>query len=248
MGVVSSARDREAARESGRIVRRVLTELAQFITPGVTTAEIDALGREIISSEGAVPSFLNYNGYPAAVCVSINREVVHGIPSAVRQVKDGDIVGIDVGAYKNGYHGDAADTVMVGKVSPEAARLVQVTYEARDRGIAAAVQGNSTGDIGHAVQSHVEANGFSVVHQLVGHGIGRKLHESPQVPNYGRPGRGTRLRNGLMLAIEPMVNAGVAEVRFLSDGWTVVTEDGKLSAHAENTIIINGNEPEILTA
>ncbi len=248
MGIVSSARDREAARESGRIVRRVLTELAQFITPGVTTAEIDALGREIISSEGAVPSFLNYNGYPAAVCVSINREVVHGIPSAVRQVKDGDIVGIDVGAYKNGYHGDAADTVMVGNVPPEAMRLVQVTYEARDMGIAAAVQGNCTGDIGHAVQSHVEANGFSVVHQLVGHGIGRKLHESPQVPNYGRPGRGTRLRNGLMLAIEPMVNAGVAEVRFLSDGWTVVTEDGLLSAHAENTIMINGNEPEILTA
>lgn len=248
MGVVTSARDREVVRESGRIVRRVLTELARFITPGVTTAEIDALGREILSSEGAVPSFLNYNGYPAAVCVSINREVVHGIPSAVRQVKDGDIVGIDVGAYKNGYHGDAADTVMVGNVSPEAARLVQVTYEARDRGIAAAVRGNFTGDIGHAVQSHVEASGFSVVHQLVGHGIGRKLHESPQVPNYGRPGRGTRLRNGLMLAIEPMVNAGVAEVRFLSDGWTVVTEDGKLSAHAENTIIINGNEPEILTA
>ncbi len=134
-----------------------------------------------------------------------------------------------------------------GEVSPEAARLVQVTYEARDRGIAAAVRGNFTGDIGHAVQSHVEASGFSVVHQLVGHGIGRKLHESPQVPNYGRPGRGTRLRNGLMLAIEPMVNAGVAEVRS-SDGWTVVTEDGKLSAHAENTIIINGNEPEILTA
>ncbi len=213
MGVVTSARDREAARESGRIVRRVLAELAQFITPGVTTAEIDALGREILSSEGAVPSFLNYNGYPAAVCVSINREVVHGIPSAARQVKDGDIVGIDVGAYKNGYHGDAADTVMVGEVSPEAARLVQVTYEARDRGIAAAVRGNFTGDIGHAVQSHVEASGFSVVHQLVGHGIGRKLHESPQVPNYGRPGRGTRLRNGLMLAIEPMVNAGVAEVR-----------------------------------
>ncbi len=219
MGVVTSARDREAARESGRIVRRVLAELAQFITPGVTTAEIDALGREILSSEGAVPSFLNYNGYPAAVCVSINREVVHGIPSAARQVKDGDIVGIDVGAYKNGYHGDAADTVMVGEVSPEAARLVQVTYEARDRGIAAAVRGNFTGDIGHAVQSHVEASGFSVVHQLVGHGIGRKLHESPQVPNYGRPGRGTRLRNGLMLAIEPMVNAGVAEVRsFPTDG------------------------------
>lgn len=248
MGIVTSNRDRDAARESGRIVRKVLTELASFIRPGVTTAEIDALGREIIGKEGAVPSFLNYNGYPAAVCVSINCEVVHGIPSAVRQIMDGDIVGIDVGAFKNGFHGDAADTVMVGGVSPEAEKLVRVTYEARDLGIKAATAGNSLGDIGHAVQTHVEANGFSVVHQLVGHGIGRKLHESPQVPNYGRPGRGTKLRNGLMIAIEPMVNAGVAEVRFLSDGWTVVTEDGKLSAHAENTIMVNGNEPEILTA
>ena len=248
MGIVTSDLDRKAAKESGRIVRKVLTELAQFIKPGVTTAAIDALGREIISSEGGIPSFLNYNGYPAAVCISINREVVHGIPSAVRQVKDGDIVGIDVGVLKNGYHGDAADTIMVGNVSPEALRLVQVTYEARDMGIKAAVQGNCVGDIGHAVQNHVEANGFSVVHQLVGHGIGRKLHESPQVPNYGSPGKGAKLKNGLMLAIEPMVNAGVAEVRFLSDGWTVVTEDGMLSAHAENTIIVNGNEPEILTA
>lgn len=248
MGIVSSHRDREAVKESGRIVRKVLTELAQFISPGVTTAEIDALGREIISSEGAVPSFLNYNGYPAAVCISINREVVHGIPSAERKIKDGDIVGIDVGAFKNGYHGDAADTIMVGNVSPEARKLVRVTYEARDMGIMAAIQGNCLGDIGHAVQSHVEANGFSVVHQLVGHGIGRKLHESPQVPNYGKPGKGTKLKNGLLLAIEPMVNAGVAEVRFLSDGWTVVTEDGMLSAHAENTIMVNGNEPEILTA
>jgi len=248
MGIVTSTGHRDAVRESGRIVRKVLTELAQFIEPGVTTAEIDALGREIIGKEGAVPSFLNYNGYPAAVCISINREVVHGIPSAVRQVEDGDIVGIDVGAFKNGFHGDAADTVMVGNVSAEAKKLVRVTYEARDIGIAAAVQGNCVGDIGHAVQSHVEANGFSVVHQLVGHGIGRKLHENPQIPNYGRPGKGSKLRNGLLLAIEPMVNAGVAEVRFLSDGWTVVTEDGKLSAHAENTIMVNGNEPEILTA
>ncbi len=248
MGIVTSSSDMNSARESGRIVRKVLAELAQFIKPGVTTAEIDALGREIIRGEGAVPSFLNYNGYPAAVCISINREVVHGIPSADRLVQDGDIVGIDVGAFKNGYHGDAADTVMVGNVSPEAERLVRVTYEARNLGIEAAIQGNCVGDIGHAVQSHVEANGFSVVHQLVGHGIGRKLHESPQVPNYGRPGKGMKLKNGLLLAIEPMVNAGVAEVRFLSDGWTVVTEDGKLSAHAENTIMVNGNEPEILTA
>ncbi len=248
MGIVTAARDMKAVRESARIVRKVLSELALFIEPGVTTAEIDALGRRIIEGEGAVPSFLDYNGYPAAVCVSINREVVHGIPSAARKVTEGDIVGIDVGAFKNGYHGDAADTVMVGEVSPEARRLVKITYEARDLGIKAAVAGNCVGDIGHAVQTHVEASGYSVVHQLVGHGIGRKLHESPQVPNYGTRGKGSKLRNGLLLAIEPMVNQGVAEVRFLSDGWTVVTADGKLSAHAEHTIMVNGNEPEILTA
>ncbi len=248
MGIVTAGKDLKAVRESARIVRKVLSELALFIEPGVTTAEIDALGRRIIEGEGAVPSFLDYNGYPAAVCVSINREVVHGIPSAARKVTEGDIVGIDVGAFKNGYHGDAADTVMVGEVTPEARKLVEITYEARDLGIKAAVAGNCVGDIGHAVQSHVEARGYSVVHQLVGHGIGRKLHESPQVPNYGTRGKGSKLRNGLLLAIEPMVNQGVAEVRFLPDGWTVVTADGKLSAHAEHTIMVNGNEPEILTA
>jgi methionyl aminopeptidase len=248
MGIVTSAGDLAAVRESGRIVRKVLTEIALFIEPGVTTAEIDALGRDIIRTEGAVPSFLNYNGYPAAVCVSINCEVVHGIPSASRAVMDGDIVGIDVGVYKNGYHGDAADTFIVGSVSLEARKLVEVTYEARNRGIAAAVAGNSVGDIGYAVQSYVEANGFSVVRRLVGHGIGKKLHESPQVPNYGKAGMGMKLRNGLLLAIEPMVNAGTAEVRFLQDGWTVVTEDGSLSAHAENTVMVKGDTPEILTA
>lgn len=247
MGIVTLKRDVAAVRESGRIVRKVLTELAQFIKPGVSTADIDALGRDIIKKEGAVPSFLNYNGYPAAVCVSINREVVHGIPTAERLVKDGDIVGIDVGAYKNGYHGDAADTVLVGNVSSEARRLVEVTYEARNLGIAAAIPGNRVGDIGHAVQSYVEANGFGVVRQLVGHGIGRKLHENPQVPNYGKPGRGMKLSNGLLLAIEPMVNAGTADVRFLKDGWTVVTADNSLSAHAEQTIMVNGNQPEVLT-
>ncbi|MCK5034870.1 MAG: type I methionyl aminopeptidase [Candidatus Sabulitectum sp.] len=248
MGIVSLKRDVEAVRESCRIVRKVLTELAQFIRPGVTTAEINALGRDILRAEGAVPSFLNYNGYPAAVCVSLNCEVVHGIPSAERVVKDGDIVSIDVGAYKNGYHGDAADTIMVGSISPEARRLVEVTYESRNRGIAAAVQGNCIGDIGHAVQTYVEANGFTVVHQLVGHGIGKKLHERPQVPNYGKAGRGMKLSNGLLLAIEPMVNAGAAGIRVLQDGWTVVTEDGSISAHAENTIMIVGSNPEVLTA
>lgn len=248
MGIVSLKRDVEAVRESCRIVRKVLAELAQFIRPGVTTAEINALGRDILRAEGAVPSFLNYNGYPAAVCVSLNCEVVHGIPSAERVVKDGDIVSIDVGAYKNGYHGDAADTIMVGSISPEARRLVEVTYEARNMGIAAAVQGNCIGDIGHAVQTYVEANGFTVVYQLVGHGIGKKLHERPQVPNYGKAGRGMKLSNGLLLAIEPMVNAGAAGIRVLQDGWTVVTEDGSISAHAENTIMIVGSNPEVLTA
>ncbi len=248
MGIVTLKRDVDSVRESCRIVRKVLTELAQFIEPGVTTAEINALGRDIMRTEGAVPSFLNYNGYPAAVCVSINREVVHGIPSAERVVKDGDLVSIDVGAYKNGYHGDAADTIIVGSVSSEVRRLVEVTYEARNLGIAAAIQGNHVGDIGYAVQSYVESNGFSVVHQLVGHGIGKKLHERPQVPNYGKAGKGMKLSNGLLLAIEPMVNAGAAKVRVLKDGWTVVTDDGSLSAHAENTIMINGNSPEILTA
>jgi len=248
MGIVTLEKEVAAVRESCRIVRRVLTELALFIQPGVTTAEINALGGKIIRSEGAVPSFLNYNGYPAAVCVSVNREVVHGIPSAKRVIKDGDIVGIDVGAYKNGYHGDAADTVIVGSVSPEARRLVEVTYQARNLGIAAAVRGNCIGDIGYAVQTYVEANGFSVVHQLVGHGIGRKLHESPQVPNYGEAGKGMKLSDGLLLAIEPMVNAGAADVSILQDGWTVVSSDGSLSAHAENTIMINGSNPEILTA
>jgi methionyl aminopeptidase len=248
MGVVASERDRAAAREAGRIVRKVLTEVGQFLSPGVTTAEVDALSRSVLTAEGAVPSFLNYNGFPAAVCVSINREVVHGIPSAERVIQNGDIVGIDVGAYKGGYHGDAADTFMVGSVSLEAQKLVAVTYEARDLGIEAAVAGNTVGDIGHAVQSHVESQGFSVVYQLVGHGIGRRLHESPQVPNYGKAGRGMKLRNGLMLAIEPMVNQGTGEVRFLADGWTVVTADDGLSAHAENTIIVNGSNPEILTA
>lgn len=248
MGIVTKKKEVAAVRESCRIVRKALTEFAQFIQPGVTTAEIDALGRDILRAEGAVPSFLNYNGYPAAVCVSINREVVHGIPSAEKVMKDGDIVGIDIGAYKNGYHGDAADTIMVGSVSPEARRLVEVTYEARNLGIAAAVSGNCVGDIGHAIQRYVEANGFSVVHQMVGHGIGRKLHEKPQVPNYGKAGKGMKLCNGLLLAIEPMVNAGGAGVRLLQDGWTVVTVDGSLSAHAENTIMVNGSEPEILTA
>lgn len=248
MAVITSKTDIEAAREACRVVRRVLTEVKDIIAPGVSTAEIDQLGRRVISTEGAVPSFLGYNGYPMAVCVSVNSEVVHGIPSEKRLLKEGDLVSVDVGAFKRGFHGDAAETFPVGRVAPLAQKLIDVTYRARDLGIAAAVHGGHVGDIGAVIQEEVEKNGFSVVRQLVGHGIGRRLHEKPQVPNYGSSGRGMRLSSGLLLAIEPMVNSGDPFVKTLSDGWTVTTADGSLSAHAEHTVMICGSEPEILTA
>jgi methionyl aminopeptidase len=248
MAVVTSPADVSAMRETCRIVRKVLDEVRGFIEPGVSTADIDGLGRNVITGEGAVPSFLGYNGYPSGVCVSVNSEVVHGIPSPERIIRNGDLVSVDVGAYKGGFHGDAAETFAVGKVIPLARKLVDVTYRARELGIAAAVQGGHVGDIGEAIQEEVERNGFSVVRQLVGHGIGRRLHEKPQVPNYGVRGRGMKLCDGLLLAIEPMVNSGDAFVRTLSDGWTVTTTDGSLSAHAEHTVMICGSEPEVLTA
>ncbi len=244
---VVTGREFDCARESGRIVRKVLDEIRSFISPGVSTTEIDNLGREIIEAEGAKPSFLGYNGYPASVCVSINSEVVHGIPSSDRIVNNGDLVSLDVGACKNGFHGDAADTIMVGTVSPEAERLVETTYRARDAGILEVRAGSRIGDISAAIQDLVEANGMSVVRQLVGHGIGRRLHEPPQVPNFGSRGKGTKLTRGLMLAIEPMVNAGGFAVRTLDDGWTVVTTDGSLSAHAEHTVAVTDGNPLILT-
>ena len=248
MGIVTKA-ELKMMRESGRIVRKALEEMKAFIEPGVTTGEIDALGRKIIEAEGATPSFLGYNGYPASVCVSLNNEVVHGIPSARRQVRSGDIVSIDVGAYKNGFHGDAADTVIAGGVSdPRAMMLVKTVYDARDAGIAAAVPGNTLGDVGAAIQDKVESQGFSVVRALVGHGIGRKLHEPPQVPNFGRHGRGMKLTQGLAIAIEPMINIGDYRVYTLNDRWTVVTADNSLSAHAEHTLIVQAPEPLILTA
>ncbi|MFO7626618.1 MAG: type I methionyl aminopeptidase [Candidatus Fermentibacteraceae bacterium] len=248
MALITSRSDVAAMREACRVVRKVLTEVGAFIEPGVTTADIDALGRRIIAAEGAVPSFLGYNGYPAGVCVSVNNEVVHGIPSTDRTIREGDLVSVDVGAFKGGFHGDAAETFPVGRVIPLASKLLEVTLRARDLGIAAAVNGGHVGDIGAAVQQEVEKNGFSVVRQLVGHGIGRRLHEKPQVPNYGSIGQGMRLSDGLLLAIEPMVNSGDALVKTLSDGWTVITADGSLSAHAEHTVMIRGREPEILTA
>lgn len=247
MGIVRG-NELELMRESGRIVRKALNEMMDFIRPGVTTEEIDRVGREVIESEGAKPSFLGYHGYPASVCVSINDEVVHGIPTGRRVVKEGDLVSIDVGAFKNGFHGDAADTVVVGLADPRAMLLVKTVYEARDRGIAAAVPGNTLGDVGFAIQDHVEANGFSVVRALVGHGIGRKLHEPPQVPNFGRSGKGMKLSEGLAMAIEPMINTGDYRVRTLKDNWTITTSDGSLSAHAEHSIVVAGGEPLILTA
>jgi len=247
MGIITGS-DLDFMRESGRIVRRALDEMRDFIEPGVTTKEIDALGRKVIEAEGAIPSFLGYNGYPAAICVSINNEVVHGIPSGNRKVMDGDLVSIDAGAFKNGFHGDAADTVIVGLADPRAMLLVRTVYEARDKGIETARPGNTLGDIGSVIQDHVEAQGFSVVRALVGHGIGRKLHEPPQVPNFGRTGKGMKLSEGLAIAIEPMINIGGYRVRTLQDNWTIITADGSLSAHAEHSIVVRGNEPLILTA
>lgn len=247
MGVMSAAQIRHM-QESGRIVRRVLVELRQASRPGVSTSELDGMANELIRSEGGSPSFLGYRGYPASVCISVNSVVVHGIPGATR-LAEGDLVSIDVGVVKSGYHGDAADSFLVGvPADPEAARLVEVTYQALGLGIDAARTGNRVGDIGSAVQQHVEGAGFSVVRDLVGHGIGRRLHEDPQVPNYGRPGTGMHLRPGMAIAIEPMVNRGGWHVRVLDDGWTIVTEDGSLSAHAEHTVVVTGGEPLVLTA
>jgi methionyl aminopeptidase len=247
MGIITGS-DLDLMRVSGKIVRLALDEMRDFIEPGVTTKEIDALGRKVIEAEGAIPSFLGYNGYPAAICVSINNEVVHGIPSGNREVMDGDLVSIDAGAFKNGFHGDAADTVIVGLADPRAMLLVRTVYEARDKGIEAARPGNTLGDIGSTIQDHVEAQGFSVVRALVGHGIGKKLHEPPQVPNFGRAGKGMKLSEGLAIAIEPMINIGGYRVRTLRDNWTIVTADGSLSAHAEHSIVVCGSEPLILTA
>ncbi len=245
---ITAGRDLRMMEESCRIVRKALDEMKTVIEIGVSTASIESVGRKVIEAEGATPSFLGYNGFPASVCISINDEVVHGIPSGIRKVKDGDLVSIDVGAFKNGFHGDAADTVAVGLPPPMALLLIRTVYEARDRGIEAARAGNSIGDIGSAIQMHVEEEGFSVVRSLVGHGIGRKLHEPPQVPNFGRAGRGMKLTDGLALAIEPMINIGGYRVRTLLDKWTVVTADGSLSAHAEHTVLVSAGSPLILTA
>ncbi len=233
-------------RAAGRVVGGVLRELAGRVKPGVTTRELDAFAEGYIRDLGATPAFLGYNGYPASICASVNEQVVHGIPSQ-RVLVEGDIIGVDVGAVLNGFVGDAARTFAVGGVSPEALKLMRVTQEALDLGIAAAVHGGHVQDIGAAVQAHAESQGFSVVRDFVGHGIGRKMHEDPQIPNYGRRGLGPKLKAGMTLAIEPMLNAGGHAVEVLKDGWTVVTRDARLSAHFEDTVIVTEDKPQILT-
>jgi methionyl aminopeptidase len=246
--VCRSAAELEKMRAAGRLVGEVLTALTPSVVPGVTTAELDEVAEKMITDAGAIPAFKGYHGYPATICSSINEEVIHGIPSGQRVLREGDILSIDVGASLEGYFGDSAITVPVGQVSEEAARLLTVTEEALYKAIEVARPGGRVSDIGHAVQKHVEAYGFSVVREFVGHGIGQKMHEDPQVPNYGEAGRGPRLAEGMVLAIEPMVNAGKPAVKVLSDGWTAVTRDKSLSAHFEHTVAITASGAWILTA
>jgi len=234
-------------REACQVVREVLDELAAACAAGVTTLELDRLAASGARSRGASPAFLGYHGYPASLCISVNDEVVHGIPSPDRVLAEGDLVGLDFGVVLDGWYGDSARTVLVGKGSPAAARLAEACRGALETAIAAARPGGSVGDIGAAVQAFVEPRGFAVVRDFVGHGIGRRLHEPPQVPNVGIPGTGVRLRPGMVLAIEPMVNAGTAEVETLDDGWTAVTADGSLSAHFEHTVAVTEKGPEILS-
>lgn len=234
-------------REAGRVVHAVLRELAAAAVPGVTTLELDRLAQARTRDHGAEPAFLGYHGYPAAVCISVNDEVVHGIPSPARVLADGDIVGLDFGVVLDGWYADSALTVPVGGVSAAARALLEVTEGALAAAIAAARPDRRVGDLGAAVQGHVEPRGFSVVRDFVGHGIGRRLHEAPQIPNFGSPGTGARLRPGMVLALEPMVNAGGFQVETLDDGWTAVTLDGSLSAHFEHTVAVTEDGPEILT-
>ena len=245
---IKTEKELELMRVAGLITALARKAAVDAVAPGVTTEEIDRAVRKTIESHGAKPSFLGYGGFPGSACVSINDEVIHGIPSPKRTVHAGDIVKVDVGAYIHGFHGDCACTVACGAVSEEAERLIEVTRQSFFEGIKFAYAGNRLYDISSAIQAYVEAQGFSVVRDFVGHGVGAQLHESPEVPNFGRSGHGVRLEPGMTLAIEPMVNAGVYGVRVLADGWTVKTRDGKLSAHYENTIAITGGEPEILTA
>ncbi len=246
MITLKSDRELLYMRDAGKVVAGAHQEVAKAVREGVTTGELDKIAEDYIVSQGAKPSFKGYYGFPASICASVNEQVVHGFPG-LRRLKNGDIISIDIGAELNGYHGDAAVTLPVGEIDQEVERLLNVTKESLSKGIEQAVIGNRLSDISHAIQKHVETNGFSVVRDYVGHGIGRNMHEDPQVQNFGMPGRGPRLKHGMVLAIEPMVNLGTYEVETLSDNWTVVTKDKKPSAHFEHTVAITENGPEILT-
>ena len=234
-------------RKAGQIVCAILDALEAKVKPGVTTGELDALAQRLIASHGARSAFKGYHGFPAVLCASVNQEVVHGIPSKKRALHEGDLLKLDFGVSYQGWFGDSARTIPVGKVSDEARQLIAVTREALARAIAVCLPGNRLGAIGHAVQSHAEAHGFSVVRDFTGHGIGRALHEFPSVPNYGKPGTGLTLRPGMTIAIEPMVNLGTAKIEILEDDWTTVTLAGRLSAHFEHTVLITEGAPELLT-
>lgn len=247
MIVLKTSRELSFMKEACKISANALKLAGEMVEPGVSTWEIDQAVRHYIEKMGAVPSFLDYNGFPASACISLNEVVIHGIPSKHEILKQGDIVDIDVGAYYKGFHGDNAWTYPCGRINDEAQRLLDTTKESLFKGIEQAKPGNRIGDVGHAVQEYAEARGYSVVREFVGHGVGAKLHEDPSVPNYGTPGRGVRLLKGMTIAIEPMINQGTEKVHILEDGWTTVTRDGKLSAHFEHTVAITENGPVILT-
>ena len=246
MIAIKSERELSLMRQACKITAAARALAGKMVRPGVSTKQIDKTVHDYIVSQGAKPSFLGYHGFPASACISVNSTVIHGIPGGY-VLKEGDIVSVDVGAFYKGYHGDCAATFACGAISAEAQRLIDVTKQSFFEGIRFATRGHRVSDISHAVQKHVESNGFSVVRSFVGHGVGAQLHEEPEVPNYGPAGHGPRLLPGMTLAIEPMVNAGTHEVRVLRDGWTTVTADGMLSAHYENTVLITDGEPEILT-
>lgn len=246
MIIGKSKKELEKMRAAGRLVAQVREEMRRTVRPGITTLELDALAEKMIRDGGAIPTFKGYHGFPYSICASVNEQIVHGFPSNY-VLKDGDILSLDCGATLNGYVGDTATTIPVGNVSEEKLRLIQVAVECLDRAIGQCWPGKHLGDIGWAVQEHAERNGYSVVRDYVGHGIGRKMHEDPQIPNYGKPGTGAKIKAGYVFAIEPMINVGTQHTKTLKDGWTVVTVDGKPSAHVEHTIAITEEGPEILT-
>lgn len=247
MIIIKSPSEIDIMRESGKVTAKILKELETFIKPGITTKDVDDFVEGIIRGEGMIPSFKGYNGFPAASCVSVNEEIVHGIPSKSRFLKEGDIVSVDVGTTFKGYVSDAARTYPVGKVDEKVSELIRVTEESFFEGLKYCREGMRLGDISNAIQTHVEKAGFSVIREFVGHGVGRDMHEEPQIPNYGLKGRGPRLLSGMVFAIEPMVALGRYEIRALLDNWTAVTRDGSPAAHYENTVVITEGEPELLT-